>query len=279
MTRPMRAAVPACLLALALLAGAAGAHAERGAPGPVAQASIIGGGTANPAKWQFMAALLRKGRLHCGGSVISPTKVLTAAHCIEGFKVSTLSVAIGRTKLTDTATGESIGVAGAVAHPDFALTRRHDVGVITLATPTTAPAVDLPTPEEDAAFTAPGRLLRVAGWGARNPFGVNLARELKRTTERVRTSKRCRRAYRSIFSGAAMICALGKKVKRFGPRIHSSACSGDSGGPLVADAPTGPKAIGTVSFGGIFCGLDSAPSVYSRVSDSLGFITEQLAAP
>lgn len=48
--------------------------------------------------------------------------------------------------------------------------------------------------------------------------------------------------------------------------------SGDSGGPLVADTATGPVEVGTVSYGGSLCGLPGAPTVYSRVSASLGFI-------
>ena len=77
-----------------------------------------------------------------------------------------------------------------------------------------------------------------------------------------------------------MICALGRKLKRFGrPPIHTTACSGDSGGPLVAPTPLGPRVIGTVSYGGAFCGIGAAPTVYARISDALGFISAQLAAP
>lgn len=265
-----------CALALAVVAAAPAYGGGKG-KAPVAGKSVIGGKKVKFANWAFTVAIQRKGRLHCGGSVIAPTKILTAAHCLEGFGVSRLSVAANRPKLTRRGVGETIGVVSAVAHPDYVFNQAHDVGVITLAAPTTSPPVVLATPELDAELSRPGRRLRVAGWGAQNPLGVHLSRILKRTTERVHSPRRCKRAYRRLFRTSSMICALGKRLRRYGrARIHASACSGDSGGPLVADTPAGPVETGIVSFGGPFCGFTGAPTVYSRVSDSLDFINEQL---
>ena len=55
------------------------------APAPAAaraRASIVGGGPANPAQWPYAVAIFRKGHMHCSGSVIGPTQVLTAGHCV-----------------------------------------------------------------------------------------------------------------------------------------------------------------------------------------------------
>jgi hypothetical protein len=116
--------------------------------------------------------------------------------------------------------------------------------------------------------------MRVAGYGATNPFGSHLSGFLKSTIEQSRTDNRCLKAYtRDLFAPESMICALGAKRKKPGRfKIHTSACSGDSGGPLVADTVTGPVEVGTVSYGGALCGLPAAPTVYSRVSASLDFI-------
>jgi trypsin len=265
----------AVLLALSCSAGVIVAAPAGGAP--KAGKAIIGGSVADPAAWPFEAAILRKGRLHCGGSVIAPTKILTAGHCVLGFNLAQFSVVTGRAILSDDATGQTLPVASAAVHPDFANTMRHDVAVLTLAAPTSSPRIALPTAEQAAAATAPGTLLRVAGWGARHPLGGALANALRKTTERVRVNKRCRRAYRSFYSGGAMLCAMGKRLRKYKRApIHSTACSGDSGGPLVADASSGPIVVGTVSFGSPVCGFAASPTVYSRVSDSLPFIQSAL---
>jgi trypsin len=207
--------------------------------------------------------------------VISPTRVLTAGHCVDGFNLSNFTVIIGRPNLRDASAGQSIPVASGRVHPDFEQTGLHDVATLDLAHPTAVPPVTLATPDVNDAATQPGTPLRVAGYGAVNPFGVHLSPVLKSTYETVRTDRRCLKAYtRDLFATESMICSLGALRKHSGKfKIHTSACSGDSGGPLVADTPTGPVEVGTVSFGGALCGLPQAPSVYSRVSSSLGFIT------
>lgn len=239
-----------------------------------ARASIVGGGPADPAQWPFAVAIFRKKRLHCGGSVIAPTKVLTAAHCVNRFNLANFQVITGRPNLRDPSAGQTLGVASGRVHPDFEQTGLHDIAVLNLAQPTTAPPVALPTPAESAAVTGVGSLLRVAGYGATNAYGVRLSPFLKSTYESVRSDRRCLKTYtRDLFAPESMICALGPRRKNGGRfKLHTSACSGDSGGALVADTPGGPIAVGTVSYGGALCGLPAAPSVYSRVASSLDFI-------
>jgi secreted trypsin-like serine protease len=260
----------ACLIALGALALPAAGH------GPTrAHRSVVGGTPADPAQFSYSVAIFRKGHMHCSGSVIGPTKVLTAAHCVFGFNLANFQVIAGRPDLRNPAAGEAVGVTAGQVHPDFEQTALHDVGVLELAQPITATApIPLATPEQSAATTGPGALLHVSGYGATKPFGVHLSPFLKTTVEVVRTDRRCLHAYtRDLFAPESMLCALGAKRKHAGRfKIHTSACSGDSGGPLVADTATGPIQVGTVSFGGALCGLPAAPTVYSRVASSLDFI-------
>ena len=263
------------LLALAACASilAVGSLPTAGAA-PRAHSSIVGGTPANPAQFPYAVAIFRKGHMHCSGSVIAPTKVLTAGHCVDGFNLANFQVIVGRPDLRNVATGQTIPVASGRVHPDFEQTALHDVAVLNLAQPTSVPPIALATADQNNATTFPGAALQVAGYGATKPFGVHLSPFLKTTTEIVRTDRRCLRAYsRDLFAPQSMICSLGAKRKHAGRfKIHTSACSGDSGGPLVANTATGPVEVGTVSYGGALCGLPAAPSVYSRVSSSLDFI-------
>ena len=95
------AALCTILLVAGIAAGPAQAAPMAGASSPRAGKAIIGGSVADPAAWPFEAAILRKGRLHCGGSVIAPTKILTAAHCALGFSATQLSVVTGRATYTN----------------------------------------------------------------------------------------------------------------------------------------------------------------------------------
>ena len=263
------ACVSAVLVALVPPAGAAPSQAKRRA-----HESVVGGGRADPAQWPFAVAIFRKGRMHCSGSVIAPTKVLTAGHCVAGFNLANFQVIIGRPILRDTSIGQSIGVTSGRIHPDFEQTGLHDVAVLNLASPTSVTPVALATPAQNSALAGTGAQLAVAGYGATNPFGTHLSGFLKTTFEQVRSDNRCLKAYTSdLFAPESMLCTLGARRKHPGRfKIHTSACSGDSGGPLVALTPGGPIEVGTVSFGGALCGLPAAPSVYSRVSTSLDFI-------
>jgi trypsin len=260
-------ALMACACAVAVIVPSAGAA-------PRAHPSIVGGAPADPAQFPYSVAIYRKGHLHCGGSVIGPTKILTAGHCVDGFNLANFQVIVGRPDLRNPRLGQSIGVSSGRVHPDFEQTGLHDVAVLNLAQPTSVAPIALPTPEQSNAVTVPGALLRVSGYGAINPFGVHLSPFLKSTIEQVRTDQRCLKAYtRDLFAPESMICALGARRKHGGRfKIHTSACAGDSGGPLAADTPSGPVEVGTVSYGGALCGLPAAPSVYSKVATSLDFI-------
>jgi secreted trypsin-like serine protease len=263
------------LAALACVCALTGVVAPPGAAAaPRAHPSIVGGGPANPAQWPYAVAIFRKGHMHCGGSVIGSTKVLTAGHCVAGFNLANFQVIIGRPNLRVQTVGQVIGVSSGRVNPDFEQTGLHDVAILNLAQPTSAAPIALATPEQSAAATVSGSRLRVAGYGATNPFGIHLSPSLKSTFEIVRTDRRCLKAYtRDLYAPESMLCALGPKRKKPGRfKIHRSACSGDSGGPLVADTPTGAVEVGTVSFGGALCGLPAAPTVYSRVASSLDFI-------
>jgi secreted trypsin-like serine protease len=247
---------------------------------PAGASGVVGGQRADLADWGFTVAIRAHKRLICTGSVIAPTKVLTAAHCARPKFKGRLRVVAGRVRLRHAHRGEIIQVRQVRRYPTYRKNQRHDLAVLTIARPTKAPPIQLASPEEDAAFVRAGRFLRIAGYGDRKPLFSEPVKVglLTATRERVRTKRRCVRAYRREFIGRAMICSLGLKFSR--KPIGSTSCIGDSGGPMVADTPSGPRLVGVTSFGAgignIACGARAGPSVSARVAAGLGFIERYL---
>lgn len=89
----------------------------------------------------------------CGGSLIAPSWVLTAAHCVEDASAANLRVAIGRRLLNNSPPqGEKIAVERVVAHEDYDPVRlTHDTALLKLVAPSSFAPIDLAesTPEHD----------------------------------------------------------------------------------------------------------------------------------
>jgi secreted trypsin-like serine protease len=273
------------------LTGLVGLLATSAAPAkPLARRSVIGGSPASLQQWGFTAAVLTPTTL-CTGTVISPTRVLTAAHCVGN--PATMLV---RTNSTSAFSGgEASLVASATFAPGYADGIENDLAILTLRTPTSAPAIQPATAAEDLAYGQPGAGLSVAGFGNRNPIAVRKPQIGLLTATEV-SAKRCAIPQFLICdsgtrAGTAFV-KLKKKLKRkrrLKRRVLRSICSGDSGGPMVADTPAGPRLIGIAEattapvskrnpFYFVFCGLKGYPSVHTRAATYRDFI-EGAAGP
>src|SRR3954447_27086074 len=121
-------AVTACIAGLTgvLFAGIADAS-------PRAGKSVIGGTVANIDQWSFAAAVLTPTTL-CTGTVISPTRVLTAGHCVG----NPLTMTVRTLSTSAYSGGEALAVSAVTFAPGFAHTFENDLAILTLRTPTTA---------------------------------------------------------------------------------------------------------------------------------------------
>src|SRR5688572_7603892 len=80
--------------------------------------AIIGGRPATE-PYPFQVALADANGQFCGGSLVRPDRVLTAAHCVEGEDAEKLHVILGRHKLSSSE-GEEIQVAEIRVHEKYA---------------------------------------------------------------------------------------------------------------------------------------------------------------
>jgi trypsin len=265
-----------CATVLIALACAGTAAAK----GPRAKASVVGGTPASLTDWGFTAAVVTPHTL-CTGSVISPTKVLTASHCVAN--PSTMTV---RTNSTLAFAGGDVHfVDAATTNPQWNHGFIGDVAVLTLRTPTTAPPIQLAGPTEDAALTGPGAAVSVAGFGARNPAPRRKPKIGLLTAARVfvhgfcplPTSLICDAGHKS---GLIAVRRIKHKVRK--RPIQKTVCAGDSGGPMVAATPAGLRQVGIAeataappkrsAFGFVWCGLKGFPAIHTRVASWLSFI-------
>jgi secreted trypsin-like serine protease len=268
--------VSGALLALAVPAGTSAG----------ARASIVGGTAAAGEEWPWAAFVLaadRKGEgFSCTGTVVAPTVVLTAGHCVEdivtGKKTPTREYAVvtGTADIRDSVVRQVSKVARTIVNPHFNRFKVHnDAALLILTTPTTAPAIALAVPE-DAALLAAKTPAWIAGWGLFGPLH-NLRRTpvLRRGATYVQSRLYCRnhaRLYYPFFNYSSQLCTITP------PSFAIGTCHGDSGGPALAfRADATPVQIGITSLGAPDCNT-RVPDIFTRVDRIYGWIAAEVAA-
>ena len=213
-------------------------------------AAIVGGREAPATPWAV--ALFDGGTFFCGGALIAPDKVVTAAHCtvartalgVRDRVPADLTAVAGRADL-DTAEGRAVRVASLWRHPAFTeVSAGDDVATLTLAAP-------LPYRPIRIADAVPGQAT-VYGWGRTAELGAP-SRRLREVDVPIRADAECAAEVPDYRPGG-MLCAGY-------PQGGKDACEGDSGGPLTVAG----ELVGLVSYGR-GCARPNQPGVYTRLS-------------
>ena len=227
---------------------------------PGVQAAVVGGKDAVAGRYPWFVTLYFKDPANgalvagCGGMLIAPDVVLTAAHC-GSFD----SLAIGRHSLTSSAGVEMRKPLAIIGHPQFSMeTLTHDIALILLDKPSTYKPVKIASP----GTPIPSKL-SVLGFGIDRPMDLmKISPEeyddaIKNRPTRLQEALLDVRPCDSLTKnpGGRLICAGGKV----------SGCKADSGGPLFRKGRTAAEDVvfGATSFGEQ-CGM-SKPAAWTSV--------------
>lgn len=232
---------------------------------------VVGGTPTDPGRYPWMVGLLNSPNSspYCGGILVKPNVVLSAAHCPSPRVVQIGCHQVGASDC------EYINTAGSSIPSNYQSrpVPINDFRIINLAGSSRYSVIPN-VADSSWGSLAVGTDITTIGFGTTSAGG-SVSRRLLEATVSYVSNDECASAYRGTGTTVdnSMIC---------GRSPGKDACQGDSGGPLVVKCSNGRDIlIGVVSWG-IGCADPSFPGVYGRVSfaDQVGFLNPlNLATP
>ncbi|KAI8422231.1 hypothetical protein MSG28_006125 [Choristoneura fumiferana] len=201
----------------------------------------------------------------CGGSLLTSTSVISAAHCYIGDSPSEWRVRLGTSMASSGGTEHA--VSQLVLHPQYNdVTLDNDVAIVRLSTPATfSNNVGVVSIAGSNYNLADGTIVTAIGWGTLSPGGAS-PEQLQHVDINIINQEWCASQYAWLKTQpgfgswpdvtANMLCA---GIQHVGGK---DACQGDSGGPLAHNRNV---LVGITSWG-YRCAEAEFPGINARVS-------------
>gem|GEM_PF-834284 len=225
--------------------------------------AVVGGGPADPAAWPYMAAIYQENgksiwqSQFCGGTVVAPRLVVTAAHCLwKDDGTPAHDQAVLRVRVGDATLGGAVGTSAAVtaiarppaAEPPF----RPDIAVITVDQD--LPVTPILVSGDSRWALRAGAPAWSAGWGLLWEEGAS-----PETLQDVKLRTLAPGMCKTLVNATAFEVCAGE------PLIGGTdSCQGDSGGPLTGWGYDRREYLVGVVSNGFGCARAFLPGLYTR---------------
>ncbi|XP_067419766.1 coagulation factor VII [Emydura macquarii macquarii] len=236
------------------------------------QGRIVGGNICPPGECPWQALIIQNQVEKCGGTLLAPSWVVTAAHCLEKTDAEQLRVKLGEYRINQEDEGEQERkVSKIIIHEEYIIgDTNHDIALLSLEAPVnlTDYVVPICLPEKRFAVSELSfiKFSTVSGWGRLIDGGAAAAVLMRVDLPRVKSHECIQDTNLNITEN--MFCAGDLRGTK-------DSCKGDSGGPHATKYNNTWFLTGIVSWGK-GCATEGTYGVYTRVSKYLDWLNSHM---